>query len=451
MMSLQEAAEILGVHTPLSPVSFNRVSTDTRQLEAGDLFVALRGENFDGHAFVVDALRKGAVGAIVETSGIHWADANCLIQVPSTVQALATLARAWRRKINPRLIAVTGSNGKTSVKEMLAAILRCAAGLQGLNPQDSVLATAGNLNNTLGLPMTLLRLRAGHRWAVVEMGMNHTGEIAAMTRAAEPDVALITNVQRAHVGMVGSLEAVARAKGELFEGLSATGVAVIPAAEAMTPVLRQCAAGHQVVDFALDQPAMVRGEAQGEMLKLILPEVVLEVRLNVPGRHNQNNALAAAAAASALGIDAKAIREGLESFQGVPGRLQTKFSARGALIIDDTYNANPDSVRAAIAVLAARPGRRILVLGDLGELGKEAPGLHAEVGEVARTAGLDDCFTLGELTRETCRAFGPQASHFDSVEALVNTLHPQLNADATVLVKGSRFMQMERVVAGLVQ
>ncbi len=451
MMSLQEAAEILGVHATLASVSFNRVSTDTRQLEAGDLFVALRGEHFDGHAFVVDALRKGAVGAIVETPGIHGDDATCLIQVPSTAQALSTLAGSWRQKINPRVVAVTGSNGKTSVKEMLAAILRCAAGLQGLNPQDSVLATAGNLNNTLGLPMTLLRLRPGHRWAVVEMGMNHAGEIAGMTRVARPDVALITNVQRAHVGKVGSLEAVARAKGELFEGLSATGVAVLPAGEAMTPVLRQCAAGHEVLDFALDQPATVRGHSQGEVLKLELPRAVLQVRLNVPGRHNQNNAVAAAAAATALGIDAEAIRQGLESFQGVPGRLQTKFSARGALVIDDTYNANPDSVLAAIAVLAARPGRRILVLGDLGELGKEAPGWHAEVGQVARAAGIDDCFTLGELTRETCRAFGPQARHFESAAALVSILHPQLNADATVLVKGSRFMQMERVVEGLVQ
>jgi UDP-N-acetylmuramoyl-tripeptide--D-alanyl-D-alanine ligase len=454
MMSLQEAARILGDTAVRAATTFQRVTTDTRQLQQGDLFVALRGEHFDGHAFVAEALRRGAVGAVVEAS---WADMEGmdgdrprLIRVPDTALALADLAGAWRLRINPRVVAVTGSNGKTSVKEMLAAILRSAATLEGLSAQDSVLATVGNLNNTLGLPMTLLRLRAGHRWAVVEMGMNRVGEIAAMTRVAQPDVALVNNVQRAHVGMLGSITAVARAKGELFTGMPAAGVAVLPAGEAMTAVLRECAAGHRVVDFALDGPALVQGISRGEMLQISWPEVSFQVRLNVPGRHNRANAVAAAAAAMALGIPAEAVRLGLESFQGVPGRLQSRFSALGALVIDDTYNANPDSVAAAIAVLAERPGRRILVLGDLGELGDEAPELHAEVGRVARAAGIDDCFTLGEWTRETCRAFGAQARHFESAAALVATLQPQLNADATVLVKGSRFMQMERVVEGLV-
>ena len=451
MMSLQQAARILGDNAVRAAAPFQRVATDTRQLEAGDLFVALRGEHFDGHAFVAQALQRGAVGAVVEASWTGLGDSPQLIRVADTAQALADLAGAWRRSINPRVVAVTGSNGKTSVKEMLAAILRSAATLEGLSAEDSVLATVGNLNNTLGLPMTLLRLRAGHRWAVVEMGMNRVGEIAAMTRVAQPDVALINNVQRAHVGMLGSLEAVARAKGELFAGLSLAGVAVLPADASMTAVLRECAAGHTIVDFALDAEALVQGVTQGETLQMIWPGASFQVRLNVPGRHNQANAVAAAAAAMALGISAEAVRLGLESFGGVAGRLQSKFSALGALVIDDTYNANPDSVAAAIAVLAARPGRRILVLGDLGELGDEAPQLHAEVGQLARAAGIDDCFTLGELTRETCRAFGAQARHFESVAALVNTLQPQLNADATVLVKGSRCMQMERVVEGLVQ
>ena len=445
MMSLQGAARILGDGAVRAAAIFQRVTTDTRQLEAGDLFVALRGEHFDGHAFVAQALQRGAVGAVVEASWTGLGDGPQLIRVADTAQALADLAGAWRRSINPRVVAVTGSNGKTSVKEMLAAIL-CSA-----STKDSVLATEGNLNNTLGLPMTLLRLRAGHRWAVVEMGMNRVGEIAAMTRVAQPDVALINNVQRAHVGMLGSLEAVARAKGELFSGLPAAGVAVLPADAPMTAVLRECAAGHTIVDFALDGPALVQGLIQGEALQIVWPGARFQVRLNVPGRHNQANAVAAAAAAMALGVPAEAVRLGLESFQGVAGRLQSRFSALGALVIDDTYNANPDSVAAAIAVLAARPGRRILVLGDLGELGDEAPQLHAEVGEVARAAGINDCFTLGELTRETCRTFGAQARHFESVAALVGALQPQLNADATVLVKGSRFMQMERVVEGLVQ
>ncbi len=451
MMSLQEAALILGDATEHATAAVQRVTTDTRQLRQGDLFVALRGEHFDGHAFVAEALRRGAVGAVVEADADGDGDRPHLIRVSDTALALADLAGAWRRRINPRVVAVTGSNGKTTVKEMLAAILRSAASLEGMSADDSVLATVGNLNNTLGLPMTLLRLRAGHRWAVVEMGMNRVGEIAAMTRVAQPDVALINNVQRAHVGMLGSLAAVARAKGELFAGLPAGGVAVLPAGEAMTAVLRDCAAGHPVVDFALDRPALVQGTTRGETLQISWPEASIQVRLNVPGRHNQANAVAAAAAAMALGIPAEAICLGLEGFQGVPGRLQSRFSALGALVIDDTYNANPDSVAAAIAVLAARPGRRILALGDLGELGDEAPLLHAEVGRVARAAGIDDCFTLGELTRETCRAFGARAHHFESAAALVATLQPQLNADATVLVKGSRFMQMERVVEGLVQ
>ena len=456
MMSLQEAARILGDSAAHAPTFFQRVTTDTRQLKAGDLFVALRGEHFDGHAFVAEALRRGAVGAVVAAS---WADMEGredgvrpqLIHVPDTALALADLAGAWRLRINPRVVAVTGSNGKTSVKEMLAAILKSAATLEGGSAADSVLATEGNLNNTLGLPMTLLRLRAGHRWAVVEMGMNRAGEIAAMTRTARPDVALVNNVQRAHVGMLGSLEAVARAKGEIFSGLSEKGVAVLPAGESMTAVLRECASGHPIMDFALDRPALVQGSVQGETLQITGPDATVQVRLNVPGRHNQANAVAAAAAAMALKIPAEAIRQGLEGFQGVSGRLQSRFSALGALVIDDTYNANPDSVAAAIAVLAARPGRRILVLGDLGELGDEAPTLHAEVGRVARAAGIDDCFTLGELTRETCRAFGAQARHFESAAVLVSTLLPQLNAGTTVLVKGSRFMQMERVVEGLVQ
>ncbi len=373
MMSLQQAARILGDSATRAAASFRRVSTDTRRLEAGDLFVALRGEHFDGHAFVAEALRRGAVGAIVEASWSGLGDAPQLIRVPDTAAALADLAGAWRRSINPRVVAVTGSNGKTSVKEMLAAILRSAAVLEGGASQDCVLATAGNLNNTLGLPMTLLRLRAGHRWAVVEMGMNRVGEIAAMTRVAQPDVALINNVQRAHVGMLGSLTAVARAKGELFTGLPPQGVAVLPAGEAMTPILRECAAGHPVVDFALDRPALVQGTSQGELLQIAWPKTAFQVRLNVPGRHNQANAVAAAAAAMALGIPAEAVRQGLESFQGMPGRLQSRFSALGALVIDDTYNANPDSVAAAIcragrASGAAHPGP-----GGLGRAGRRGP------------------------------------------------------------------------------
>ncbi|MDE2343948.1 MAG: UDP-N-acetylmuramoyl-tripeptide--D-alanyl-D-alanine ligase [Betaproteobacteria bacterium] len=457
MMTMDEAARLLDASAPVSSDVFLRVATDSRTLQPGDLFVALQGERFDGHAFVVQALESGAVGAIVSEPVSGLESSPRLIRVRDTATALSALAAEWRLRINPRIVAITGSNGKTSVKEMLASILRCAAERAGEDPQTTVLATAGNLNNTLGLPMTLLRLRPGHRWAVVEMGMNHPGEIAAMTRAAKPDVALVNNVQRAHLGLLGSIEAVARAKGEIYAGLADDGLALIPASDPLAPLLRACASGHRCVEFALDPATEDFSGIQGRTLggsgglEIRLPAGTLQVRLGVPGRHNMANAVAAAAAAQALGVDAAAIQAGLESFQGVPGRLQSRFSARGALILDDTYNANPDSVAAAVAVLVARPGRRILVLGDLGELGDEALALHAEVGLRAREAGIDDCFTLGDLARETSRAFGLQGRHFDSVEALVATLEPQLNADASVLVKGSRFMKMERVVEGLVQ
>lgn len=464
MMTLDEAARLLGASGGGCTEAFLRVSTDSRALLPGDLFVALRGERFDGHAFVAQALANGAVGAVVSAEMPDLESSPRLIRVRDTAESLAVLAAAWRLQINPQVVAVTGSNGKTSVKDMLASILYCFAEQAGADPLATVLATAGNLNNTLGLPMTLLRLRPGHRWAVLEMGMNHPGEIASMTRVAKPDVALVNNVQRAHLGLLGSIEAVARAKGEIYEGLSGQGVALIPATDPLAPLLRDCARNHTCLEFALEPTTaefsgvwgrtLTDGDGEAGLsprVEIFLAGGPVRVGLAVPGRHNLANAVAAAAAAQALGIGPEAIMMGLERFQGVPGRLEPKFSARGALILDDTYNANPDSVAAAIAVLAARPGRRILVLGDLGELGDGAPALHAEAGSLARQAGIDDCFTVGEWARETSLAFGSQARHFDSVEALVAMLLPQLNIDASVLVKGSRFMRMERIVEGLVQ
>lgn len=479
MMTLKETAQALGVKGLYAPLPFQRVCTDSRNIMQGDLFIALCGEHFDGHDFVAQALAHGAVGAVVESTFAKRAsdmgsastlDVTRLIPVTQTADALSTLAHYWRMKIAPKVIAVTGSNGKTTVKEMLAAILNAAL----VNtPKAQVLATEGNLNNTLGLPMTLLRLRVDHRLAVVEMGMNHRGEILNMTQVARPDVALITNVHRAHIGLLGSIEEVARAKAEIFAGLSNKGVAVIPADEPMTSLLRDCAGSHPIVEFAHYASEAIWGQtpngglggltptdptttptvygvARGEMLDIHLADTLVTVRLSVLGQHNQRNAVAAAAAARAVGVEPEAIRQGLEIFKGVPHRMEAKFSARGAMVIDDTYNANPDSVIAAIAVLAARNGRRILVLGDLGELGDAAVELHAEVGRAARAAHIDDCYTLGRLTAQTDQAFGSDARHFETVTELVATLEPQLNAEATVLVKGSRAMRMERVVEGLV-
>lgn len=462
MMTLDQARQWLGLETTGRTQAVLRVCTDSRQVRPGDLFVALRGQHFDGHDYVARALAAGAVGAVVDhVPKQHFELLDRLLLVHATDQALSDLARAWRLVIDPTVLAVTGSNGKTTVKEMLTAIVSAHVARSGADPAQLVLATQGNLNNTLGLPMTLLRLRPGQRWAVVEMGMNHAGEIAQMTRVALPQVALINNVQRAHVGLLGGEAGVARAKAEIFEGLTPGGVAVLPAAGAHKALLLQAAQGHAVVEFALGcapdagaQPGQVWGESvahtvTANRLRICLPEGTREVDLKVLGRHNQVNALAASAVAWAAGIGLEAIVQGLESYSGMQGRLQLKLAANGACILDDTYNANPDSVIAAIDVLAEHPGQRVLVLGDLGELGQAAHGLHAELGHYARQAGIEECLTLGETSRETSREFGPGGQHFTSQVALLQSLRERMGVRWVVLVKGSRFMQMERVVQEL--
>ena len=424
-----------------------RVSTDSRNCGPGDLFIALKGEFFDGHDFLGEVRARGVAGAIVERDVPAMQDWDCCWRTDSTRAALARLAHARRRQFDPRTVAVTGSNGKTTVKEMVAAILAAfdPAGAQ------AVWATPGNFNNEIGLPLTLLALRPEHRWAVIEMGMNHAGEIARLTRITEPDVAVVTNVQRAHLGHLGSLAEIARAKGEIFEGLGARGVAVLPENGPQGALLRSAATSHEIVTFGFEEGASVRGESDRGVLCIRGPAESVRVRLQVPGRHNQENALAAAAVALALGVDMRAVQRGLESFSGMPGRLQSRFSPLGALVLDDTYNANPDSVQAALEVLAQRPGRRIFVLGDLGELGPEGPALHAEVGRLARTLGIDEFYSLGNLAREASLAFGSSARHETDAQHLIQVLRPQLNADTVVLVKGSRFMGMEAIVEGLVQ
>jgi UDP-N-acetylmuramoyl-tripeptide--D-alanyl-D-alanine ligase len=328
---------------------------------------------------------------------------------------------------------------------MLAAILRLEAGAD-----DAVLATEGNLNNDIGLPLMLLRLRDAHQFAVLEMGMNHAGEIDYLTRLAQPDVAVVINALTAHIGFLGSVEAIARAKGEIFAGLSASGIAVFNADDAHAHLWREQNAQRPVVDFGLATASKVRGRfaptAFGSALTVELPNGTLEVTLQVPGQHNAMNALAAAAAACALDVGHGSIVAGLSGFSGVKGRLQRKPALHGSTFIDDTYNANPDSVKAALAVLAQQPGKKLLVLGDMGELGADAAAMHAQIGLAARAAGVDRLLALGELTKETVGAFGAGAMHFERIQELLAELENALSADTTVLVKGSRFMQMERVV-----
>jgi UDP-N-acetylmuramoyl-tripeptide--D-alanyl-D-alanine ligase len=342
------------------------------------------------------------------------------------------------------VVAVTGSNGKTTVKEMLAAVLRETAGEIG------VLATSGNLNNDIGMPLTLLRLRPEHRYAVIEMGMNHLGEIRYLTQLARPDIALVNNAGTAHIGELGSREAIARAKGEIYEGLRPGGVALVNADDDFAELWREMNAGRRVVDFGIEQPAAISAqyEMSGDatLMTVRTPQAQYLVRLSVPGVHNVRNALAAAALAHVLGLRPAYVAAGLSNYAGTAGRLQRKRSCSGAIFIDDTYNANPDSVTAAIDVLMLASGKRLLVLGDMGELGAAGEQLHAEVGAHARRAGVDQLFTLGTLSQAAARSFGPRARAFEDLDALCAALDQALTADTTVLVKGSRFMRMERVV-----
>jgi len=443
MMRLSEAAAMLGVPFSGPDAEVLRVSTDSRSIQPGDLFIALRGEKFDGGAFAAQALRQGAAGVVLDHA--QAPDIASALRVDDTRRALGQLAAAWRQRFTLPLVAITGSNGKTTVKEMLAAILRLEAGAD-----DAVLATEGNLNNDIGLPLMLLRLRDAHRFAVLEMGMNHAGEIDYLTRLAQPDVAVVINALTAHIGFLGSVEAIARAKGEIFAGLSANGIAVFNADDAHAHLWREQNAQRPVVDFGLATASKVRGRfaptAFGSALAVELPNGTLEVTLQVPGQHNAMNALAAAAAACALDVGHGSIVAGLSGFTGVKGRLQRKPALHGSTFIDDTYNANPDSVKAALAVLAQQPGKKLLVLGDMGELGDDAAAMHAQIGLAARGAGVDRLLAMGELTKETVGAFGAGAMHFERIQELLAELENALTPDTTVLVKGSRFMQMERVV-----
>jgi UDP-N-acetylmuramoyl-tripeptide--D-alanyl-D-alanine ligase len=454
MMSLMEAALATGGTAVNGNPRIEGVSTDTRTIASGELFVALKGEHFDGHEFVEAAAAHGAAAAMVDQD---WAAGRSsglpLLAVADTRLALGYLGAWWRARFEIPLVGVTGSNGKTTVKEMTAAILRAQAQADGYDPALAVLATVGNLNNDIGLPLMLLRLHASHRAAVIEMGMNRPGEIAYLTRLAQPTVALVNNAQRAHLAGLGGVAEVARAKGEIFDGLREGGTAVINADDPFAGLWREMNAGRRMLTFGLDQPADVRGRAEpkalGSVLAIETPQGAAEVALRVPGLHNARNALAATAAALSAGATLAAVSAGLTSFAGVKGRLQIRPAASGAVLIDDSYNANPDSVRAAIDVLASTPGRKILVLGDMGEIGGQAGQFHDEIGGYAKSQGVDQLFALGEHSELAARNFGAGGQHFGSVEALLEALAPQLGGDTVVLVKGSRFMRMERVAGAI--
>jgi UDP-N-acetylmuramoyl-tripeptide--D-alanyl-D-alanine ligase len=441
MMTLAEAARVLGGRTSGRDLRFSGVSTDTRTLHAGDLFVALRGERFDGHGFLNTAAAAKAAAAMVDRNYAGEFPLPVAI-VEDTRRALGELARHWRSRLTPVLIAVAGSNGKTTVKEMLASILRTQAG------EDGMLATAGNLNNDIGVPLTLLRMRASHRWCAVELGMNHKGEIAYLAAMVRPTVALVNNAQREHLEFMGSVAEVAAENASLYEALPADGVAVVNADDPHAAFFRARAGSRRLVDFSIAGNAVVTARYQtkplSSELEIETPAGQAQATLAIPGLHNVRNALAAAACAFAAGIDPQAIGKGLSGFRPYTGRLQVKQARGGATLIDDTYNANPDSVRAAIDVLASCPGPTVLVLGDMGEVGEHGAEFHREVGAYARNKGISSLLALGEATRHAVEAFGPGARHFDRVEDLLPGV-----AGSSILVKGSRFMRMERVVAAL--
>ncbi len=446
MMLLSQAAQVLGCRLVGHDVLFTSVSSDSRAINAGDLFVALQGENFDGAAFVASAAQSGAVAALVKTASYRDAESPCpLLLVEDTRLALGRLAAHWRAQFNLPVVAVTGSNGKTTVKEMLASILRTATG-----NDDVVLATLGNLNNDIGVPLTLLRLRAVHRYAVIEMGMNHTGEIEYLTRLARPNVAIVNNASSAHLAGLGSVDAVARAKGEIFTGLSSQGTAIINADDAYASIWRELADNHTIIEFGLEKNVAVHAQWQvkdyGVYIEVSLPQGSFSAQLQVPGVHNVHNALAATAAALALHVPLPAMVEGLAKFPGVAARLQRKTALHGAMLIDDSYNANPASLHAALKVLAQSAGKKILVLGDMGDLGKDAARLHGDIGAEAHRLGVDQLLALGKLTPHAVYEFGIGARHFERIEDLLAVLDKDLDIDSTVLVKGSRFMRMERVV-----
>ncbi|MDY0011811.1 MAG: UDP-N-acetylmuramoyl-tripeptide--D-alanyl-D-alanine ligase [Rhodocyclaceae bacterium] len=451
MMSLSSVAAVLQArHTGEAAIA--AVGTDSRAITPGQLFVALRGARFDGHDFVAQAARDGAAAALVDA---RWADAQenppplPLLVVEDTRLALGALAAHWRSHFLLPLVGVTGSNGKTSVKEMCAAILRAQAELDGMDPADAVLATQGNLNNDIGLPLMLLRLRGHHRAAVIEMGMNHPGEIAYLTQLAKPTVAIVTNAQRAHLQGMGGLLEIAREKGAIYEGLGHAGVAVVNGDDAFADFWREQNALRRVVSFGLEQQAEVHGaftlRGLGARVDLTSPAGAVSFELRVPGLHNVRNAVGAAAACLAAGAGLEAVARGLTNYRGTRGRLQRRDAQDGATLLDDTYNANPDSVRAGIDVLASTPGRKILVLGDMGEIGQTSAQLHDEVGGYAKSQGIDQLLALGAMSEVAAKNFGDGGQHFAKIEDLIAALRKGLDASTVVLVKGSRFMRMERV------
>jgi len=440
-MQLSEAARVLDARLAGDNVAFRGVSTDTRKLLPGSLYFALQGPNFDGHAFIDDARDQGAVAAAVSRT---CASSLPQMEVADTRLALGQLGAFWRQQFSLPVVAITGSNGKTTVRAMIESILSTCG---------RVLSTQGNLNNDIGLPLTLARLGAEDQYAVLEMGANHHGEIDYLAGLAHASIAVVTNAGPAHLEGFGDVEGVARAKGELFARLDAGATAVINADDDFAPLWRSLASHCRIVEFGLEADAGVTaewaGDVRGSDIRLRAPQGEVEFRLPLPGRHNIMNALAATAAALAAGADLAAAGHGLASLSPVAGRFNIRSLPGDITLIDDTYNANPESLQAALDVLTLSDDDSWLVLGDMGELGATAAGLHTAVGRKARAAGVTRLYGLGELAGQAVAAFDGPGGAFSTLEELLDVLHAELTGPLHILVKGSRSMRMERVVAAL--
>lgn len=448
--SLRELLSSLSGASVQGDAIFDGVTTDSRSIHTGSLFVALRGDHFDAHDFIGEVVSKGVSAVVAERL-----PAGCTVPaliVPDTRIALGEIACYWRQQFHLPIIGVTGSNGKTTVKEMIGSIMAAQFGA------GHYLATRGNLNNDIGVPLTLLRMTAAHRAAVIELGMNHPGEIATLASIAQPTLALINNAQREHQEFMASVEAVARENGAVISALPVDGIAVFPADDTYTPLWREYAqsiGNRKIVTFGFSADADVTCSYQantfGNDLSVTAGQDCFNILLAAAGTHNVRNALAAIACTLAVDIEIDAIVRGLTAFVPVNGRLQHKIARHGVIIIDDTYNANPDSVRAAIDVLAQASAPQVLVLGDMGEVGNEGKQFHEEIGEYARRSGIGHVVTFGALASHTATAYGAGAIHCDDILDVNEALEAVLVPGATILVKGSRFMKMERVVHHLVQ
>ena len=447
-MSLSAVAEKINASVVGDDVVFSSVSTDTRRIRSGDLFVALKGENFDGHDYVGQAIERGAVAAMV--SHPVAVPASQLL-VNDTRLGLGDIASEWRKQVDPRVVALTGSNGKTTLKEMLAVIL---------SEENHVLATRGNLNNDIGVPLTLLRLQ-DEEIAIVEMGANHVGEIDYLSRMARPDVAILNNAGRAHIGEFGSEEAIAHAKAEILNGLNDEGVFIYHADSKWVPLWKTLASKVNSLSFGkslqadyqlLDDYRLSWNESGFYALFTIQEKQTGHqqvVRSPLAGEHNAMNATAAFAAARVLGVSPEIISQCLKNLQPVKGRIKPVTGLQGQMILDDAYNANPDSVSAAMDVLVTAPGRKILVLGDLAELGNDAEKIHAELGSLAFEKGIDVLLSCGGISQNSSDCFDKQALHFETRETLIAWLKGNTGKDDFVLIKGSRSALMDQVVDAL--